>query len=269
MRFLIACSGHAKRWENYMGVPKHLIEINGERLLDRTIRLIRNKADKNDKINVVAFKKIYKTPYSTLRVPRYEIKEEKEKHFEYPFLYVSKKWWSVDDTTVILLGDVYFTEEAMNTIINNARKSNQYAFYGRDNASTFTGCSYGEIFGISISHESVDTVWNTILEVKHLKETDQINRFSGWEIYRQLQSINPNSHEIKDNFIIIDDFTDDFDYPSDYDLWIAKWTEFASAKYDIDQLNQQNQQNNEIVVKKKTNPIIASNITININTDTK
>ena len=55
MRFLIACSGKGTRWKNYLGVPKHLIKIDGERLLDRTIRLIKERVHAKHDIWVIAF----------------------------------------------------------------------------------------------------------------------------------------------------------------------------------------------------------------------
>jgi len=41
MKVLILCAGDGSRWGNYLGVPKQLVTINGETLLDRTIRLLR------------------------------------------------------------------------------------------------------------------------------------------------------------------------------------------------------------------------------------
>ena len=38
MKILILADGEGKRWGNYKGVPKHLLEIDGERLIDRMIR---------------------------------------------------------------------------------------------------------------------------------------------------------------------------------------------------------------------------------------
>ena len=32
MRFVIMADGKGSRWNNYMGIPKHLIEIDGESL---------------------------------------------------------------------------------------------------------------------------------------------------------------------------------------------------------------------------------------------
>ena len=38
---ILLCGGEATRWNNYLNSPKHLINIEGERLLDRTTRLIK------------------------------------------------------------------------------------------------------------------------------------------------------------------------------------------------------------------------------------
>lgn len=41
MKYVIMAAGEGKRWNNFLGVPKHLIEINGETLLERTTRLLK------------------------------------------------------------------------------------------------------------------------------------------------------------------------------------------------------------------------------------
>ena len=40
MRFVIMADGQGTRWNNYMGIPKHLIEIDGEPIIARTVRLL-------------------------------------------------------------------------------------------------------------------------------------------------------------------------------------------------------------------------------------
>ena len=187
------------------------------------MRLIKERVKENYEIHIVAFDEIYKIDNTVLQIPEYKTVEEKNNHFENPFLYVSKQWWNLDGTTVILFGDVYFTEKAMDIIINNSCTIHQYMFYGRSHGSSITGCKYGEIFAISFASNFADELWNTIIEVKKLKDDNKINRFISWEIYRKLQSIDLSKHIIKDNFIQIDDFTEDFDYPHDYNLWIGKW----------------------------------------------
>lgn len=49
MRIFILANGKATRWENYMGVDKQLIVIDGEPLLNRTVRLLKeNETDDFD-----------------------------------------------------------------------------------------------------------------------------------------------------------------------------------------------------------------------------
>jgi len=48
MRYVIMADGKGSRWKNYKGIPKHLIEINGEKIIQRTIRLLREYAPQNE-----------------------------------------------------------------------------------------------------------------------------------------------------------------------------------------------------------------------------
>ncbi|GAG87713.1 unnamed protein product, partial [marine sediment metagenome] len=38
---IIIADGKGDRWNNYLGVAKHFIEIEGETIIERTIRLIK------------------------------------------------------------------------------------------------------------------------------------------------------------------------------------------------------------------------------------
>ncbi|NLG07519.1 NTP transferase domain-containing protein [Candidatus Peribacteria bacterium] len=47
MRVIIIAAGDGTRWKNYLGVPKHLVPIDNEPILHRTVRLLK-KLDIND-----------------------------------------------------------------------------------------------------------------------------------------------------------------------------------------------------------------------------
>lgn len=47
VKVLILCAGDGSRWGEYLGIPKQLITINNETLLDRTVRLL-HKSGNND-----------------------------------------------------------------------------------------------------------------------------------------------------------------------------------------------------------------------------
>ena len=50
------------------------------------------------------------------------------------------------------------------------------------------------------------------------------NRSSLWEIYRASQGIDLNLHQVGGGFTEINDWTNDFDFPRDYDTWISRRT---------------------------------------------
>ncbi len=227
MKFLIACSGSGSRWNNYMSTSKHLVPVEGEILLHRTVRLIKERKKEQDEIYIVVSldNKQYEIKDTNLIIQKFNNECERHEYYNNPFLYVSKNLWSGSGSgsngTVIIFGDVYFTSEAMNILFNNIYNK-EYMFYGREKGSKITGCSWGEIFAISFLESFNDKLWTDICYLKKLKDNGLVNRFLHWEIYRQLQSLNLNKHVIKKNFIEINDFTDDFDFPEDYDRWIER-----------------------------------------------
>ena len=44
MKYIIMADGKGTRWQNYNDIPKHFIEINGEKIIERTVRLLRDNS---------------------------------------------------------------------------------------------------------------------------------------------------------------------------------------------------------------------------------
>ena len=53
MKVLILADGNGQRWNNYKGVPKQLLKINNETLLERTIRLCKANGIKKDDLIII------------------------------------------------------------------------------------------------------------------------------------------------------------------------------------------------------------------------
>ena len=49
------------------------------------------------------------------------------------------------------------------------------------------------------------------------------NRCKGWEVYRYLHSIPLDEHRVTGNFLEINDFTEDFDFPKDLKTWLRNY----------------------------------------------
>lgn len=188
MSYVIMCAGEGKRWNNYLGIPKHLVEINGEPLLERTTRLLKENGITN-----------YIITSSDERYKQYgETKEQSHKDCEID------RFEEIESNEICYLyGDVYYTEEAIKTIINN--KTENILFFG----------SEWEIFAIKVKNKKLFFEHKNKVKELYLKE--ELNRCIGWEIYRSLHNIPFEEHKITEDYIKILDDTDDIDFPEDYE----------------------------------------------------
>jgi len=186
------CAGKGTRWNNYLGIPKHLIEINGETLLGRTTRLLKENGI-TDYIITTHEPALY-SPYGTCVPQKYndcEIDRFDEEYVKGPVCY--------------LYGDVYYTEEAIKTIINTPVQD--VMFFGH----------YMEIFAIKI--KDLGLFFSHKKRVKTLYMRNRLNRCIGWEVYRSIHNIPWDQHIITNRYTYILDGTDDIDYPYEYEDW--------------------------------------------------
>ena len=194
MKYVIMAAGKGTRWNNYLGVPKHLIEINGETLLARTTRLLKENGI-NDYIITSSderykqYGKIEPQRNNDCEVDRFQVMNDKQ--------------------ICYLYGDVYYTEEAIKTIINT--KADDILFFG----------SHVEIFAIKIINR--DLFYEHKNKVKELYMSGKINRCIGWEVYRSLHKIPFNEHKITNRYVYIEYGTDDIDYPEDYEYFKKRY----------------------------------------------
>lgn len=219
-RIIIICAGEATRWKSHLGVPKHLIPIAGEPLLHRTVRLLRNLGVKDIQI-VSKDDPRYKIPGSNQFVPVLNPKENADAD---KFL-SSRELWNDKGRTIVLYGDVFFSLEAMTAIIRS--EETDWTLFCRPEASRITGHKWGECFAISFYPESHDEMTVQLRRTATLWKTGKISRCGGWELYRAMTGRPDDKirhpHTMTTNFIKIDDFTEDFDSPEDYELWIARY----------------------------------------------
>lgn len=205
IKVLILCAGTSSRWNNYMNVPKQLIKIDNETLLDRMIRLL-HKNNITD-INIVSNVKSHKTNNCGFFRP------PKSGWILETFLSTQKIW---TDRNIILLGDVYYSSCALKTVV---KYEGDIAAFGRSGSSKFTEFIRPEIFAISFNQKIASTV---ILNAKNALN-DAIKGGEGklWQFYRSIAGFSLDEHQIETKFFhVIDDLTNDFDLPEDYNSFI-------------------------------------------------
>lgn len=229
MRAIIICAGEAKRWGDYLGVPKHLIQINNEPLLHRTVRLLRENG--TDEIYIVS------KPDPRYWVPgtvQYKPELNYQSNADADKFLSSKSLWSDTGRTVVFYGDVFFTDEAMTTICSY--EGREWTLFCRPKGSDYTGTPWGECFAQSFYPEHLRAHEAALHRIARLYKRRLINRCGGWEHYRAMIGLPDNkirSKIMKENHVVINDFTDDFDYPEDYQRFIERYkVRYTHANFD-------------------------------------
>lgn len=206
MRYIILCGGI---YDNFKE-PKALSVIKGERLVDRTIRLLRQNGI--DDIAISSNTDFFN--YTKIPIL---------KHFN-SYGYINGKiegYWldaylPIDEECVYLHGDVYYSEAAIKKIVNYNACYN--TFIGNEIARNKEHKNWGEPFGWIVVDQK--KFKEGIAKTKQLQDGGKLERgyAISWELYRVLHKLDPNKQYIYDNtYLSIDDETIDIDAPYQID----------------------------------------------------
>lgn len=174
--------------ERYDGEPKHLIELEGERLLDRIVRQAREHGVSD--VVVLGRDERYKVAGAKLVVP---IRGRTKFHD-------SRLYW-VDDT-VLVYGDVWLSNWAADLIF--AGEHSGVSLFARSGPADLTGCDWGECFAFRFDAGGRRAFRRAIVRVD--------GRMGGWEVFAMLGC----------PLVDINDWSEDFDYPEDVAEWVAR-----------------------------------------------
>ncbi len=194
----ILAAGDGTRWNNYRGAPKHSLVIEEEVLIERTYRQFSKYADK---VIIVADEE---QDFAETYIP---VKNKAWK--DIAKFWSSRDIWS-EGKNILVFADVYFTDEAVEAIINDPYG---LSFYLRSKGSHLTKKIWKEIWGIGFEGSSIPVLESTILKIIESKENYSTG---GWRLYDQLTQDRARFHSVE-----IDDWTEDFDFPEDIDRWEA------------------------------------------------
>jgi hypothetical protein len=105
--------------------------------------------------------------------------------------------------------------------------------YGRSGASRYSGTPYGEIFAHSFFPSDIPKHNKSLEILAEAVANKDAKKGSGWEHYKVMQGIRGRDIRrskivIDENFVEINDWTEDFDFPEDYDRFIKRWAEDKS-----------------------------------------
>jgi len=209
-RAVIMAGGQGERWGNYLSIPKHLIEIDGETILNRMVRLLKcnnvndivivGPKEHDSRYNVTGTKLIASKGNCCLEYELYD-----NDGLDTNIIDSNKK-------TIILLGDVYYSESTINALVSKTTPMGFIRFSG----NTKNGVVHPEFWGFSF-HPNLQTKL-----CEHMKNIDFNGAGTGWasgvifwdKLYKFFHF---DFNEIN---IFIDDVTCDFDVPTEYEQWL-------------------------------------------------
>ena len=209
MRYIIMCGGNYNNWQ----IPKQLIEINGEPIVARTIRLLKENGIEDISIS-----------------SNNPILEQ----FGVPVLHHDNYWevfaletvngtwvngfYPTDYPVCYLLGDVVFSRGAIKKIVDTETDSIEF-FASAPPFSSQYRRSYAEPFGFKV----VDTKYfqQCIATVKEYEKEGKFVRHPiAWELWQVIKRTALNVIDYS-NYTIINDYTCDIDWKKDVNDFVG------------------------------------------------
>lgn len=209
-KYIIIAAGEATRWNNYMGITKHFAVLNGEPILIRAVRLLKENGVKAQDIELVSL------DYNVEGVTNHHITPNYKENADADKFLSSAHLWNREGRTVIVYGDVYFSDYAMQRITNYEGKD--WTMFCRP--GTINNATAGECFAASFYPDEIDRGIAQLKELTRLYRAKQFSRIGGWEWSRLMSDVSRDKiweHQLDLNvYDVIDDETDDLDFPRDY-----------------------------------------------------
>ena len=190
MKYIIMADGKGTRWNNYHNIPKHLIEIGGETLLARTVRLLRENDARADIV-------------ITSHDPRYEVPGARRYEPQNNHLEIDRFTEElIADDVCFLYGDTFYSESVIQKIADTPEE--KLLFFGNERSIVAIKVADGALF-----RQHVDRVRALFLAGK-------IEKCIGWQVYQSFEGLPFGEKTIAADYILIQDGTEDFNSPADY-----------------------------------------------------
>lgn len=197
MKYVIMCGGDYK-------IPKHFLKVKGERIIDRTIRLLKENGVKD--------------LYLSTNNPAFEELGIPILHHTNRYSYNKSGNWldafypSNEEITYIY-GDVYFSEYAIKKIVET--NTNDILFFSSKNVNRPEYFKkWQEPFAFKVVNQ--ERFRKGIEKCRELYQAGKTNREPiSWELYRVINKYDINTHIIDKGHIAIDDYTTDVDNEND------------------------------------------------------
>ncbi len=181
MKYIIMADGKGSRWDNYLGTPKHLVEVHGESLLSRIVRQLKEYDPKSEVI-ITSHDERYEVDGATRYEPLNNIYEIDRFTYEL-----------IENDICFLYGDTYYTDNSIMEIVNS--KVDEMKFFGTKNSIVAIKVKDGSIF-----KKCVEIVRELFIKGK-------IKNCIGWHVYQCYNGYEYDVKRVGDNYVLIDEHT--------------------------------------------------------------
>jgi len=208
VKIIIMAAGEQKRYEPES--PKHFIRIDGERILERSIKQFRGVGQ----VYVIAAKPEYQylTELGCIVEPPSETTHELSKFTS------SRHLWENDDQVIFVYGDCYLTDHCAEKI-RRARPDRDFTFFG----------VFGEMLALWLHSRCYRKFLAGIDYIKVLQDLGQGGLCGSWTLYRLLLGKDLLAHQFYTNFIGIKDESIDFDAESTLTKWLERYPKHTGS----------------------------------------
>ena len=205
MKYIIMAGGEYPKWET----PRQLIEIYGEPIIARTIRMLKELGinDISISTNNEAFRQF--------GVPILQHNNEYNAiEYNNSTGYWCNAFFPTDEPTCYMFGDVVYSDMALR-VITEYQTDSIMLFGSKAPFAKEYPKFYIEPFAFKVK-DTEHLKW-AIKEVKRLDSIGAFNRRPiAWEMWNVICGTDPNT--INNSYVAINDYTCDIDYPSEIDL---------------------------------------------------
>ena len=203
MKYIIMCGGTYQKWQR----PRHLTEIHGEPLIARTIRLLRENGIEDIAIssNNPIFEQFgvpvlkHENNYNTAGYDNFTG-------------YWCEAFYPTDEPTCYIFGDVVFSPEAIQTIVETDTDDIEFFASSPPFAPEYIK-PWAEPFALKVVN--TDHLKNAISLTKLYADQGLFNRKPiMWELWQVIQAAPLNYINYK-SYVAINDYTCDIDDPDE------------------------------------------------------
>ena len=233
MKYIIMCGGVYPKFDK----PKQLLKVNGEVLVERTIRLLKENGIEDIAICTNCNDFDYLNLPILMQHNKYVAgSEDENKKSECCWL---NAYYPMEDPCCYLHGDVYFSEDAIKTIVNTEVKDTMFfcTFDWSDGEKDRRNYKGREPFAYKVENQKVfrDAINDLMRMIDEGKFANGLPPIC-WQLYRYLNNKEINFETKKwteinnifqdtGDYVVIHDYTTDIDHPEDvkvFEEWLKK-----------------------------------------------